>query len=212
MQPDGSGLLRIVYSASEDQAERMRTVASGVAAIDPDITAQDVDWLTSFDEKKIRAEWARHNNPGVTLKDVKTSAAGGWRMMRAEIQFKTLQHLLDCGMVRDCFIALTRGPGGQYGYQQSISTHRIMKSLPPGVDVEHLDLVAGALMEDFRAKFQVVVPGRIIRTNAQRVDGRRAIWEIHGSEPSVLQKIKDIDMRLMFEGRDLKIADARMGR
>jgi len=211
LQSNGSGVLRIVYSADEENASRMRALANGVAAVDPDIESSDVDWLTSFDEKKIRAEWAKHETPGVTLTSVKTSAAGGWRTMRAEIQFKTLQHLLDCGMIRDSHIALTRGPDGQYGYQQSISTRRIMKALPAGMDMDHLDFVAGPMLEDFRAKFQVVAPGRIIRSNADRVEGQRAIWEISGSDPSVLQKIRDVDMRLMFEGRNLKIADARMG-
>jgi len=93
LQANGSGILRIVYSAHEENAARIRQVLSGVAAMDPDIAPSDVDWLTSFDEKKIRAEWAKHQNPGVTLKQVRTSAADGWRTMHAEIHFTTLQQL-----------------------------------------------------------------------------------------------------------------------
>jgi len=209
IRPDGSGSLRFVYGVKEQDLERMRQVATQMAAIDPSLAATDVDWLTAFDENVIRREWENMEHDGVKLDRVVTRTQDGWRYMQAEIQFVSLQHLLDCGMLADGHISLTRGPNGQYGYQQSIQAGRVMKSLPPGMEMEALQPMLAMMMRDFNASFSVQAPGRIIRSNAHRTEGSRVIWEFNGQQADVVEKLQNLDLRMMFDGRELKISDAQ---
>ena len=210
LNPDGTGELKFVYGVKEQDLQRMREVARQMAAIDPSLAQEDVDWLTSFDEQAIRREWAKAANEGVHLKTVKTESSGGWRYMRAAITFKTLQHLLDCGMIREVTISLTRGPSGQYGFLQSIDTAKASKSLPPGMNLETMGPFLSHLFGDFRADFRVHSPGPIIRSNADRVEGRQAFWSVRGDQPDFLAKIENFNMRLLFDGKGMKIAEAEM--
>ena len=187
----------------------MRSVASQMAAIDPSLAPSDVDWLTAFDEDVIRREWEKMDHVGVELLNVKTETRDGWKFMRASIQFNTLQNLLDCGMLVDSHISLSRGPGGQYGYEQSINTVSAMKSLPPGMDMASLQPMLAVLLRDFRAVLSVHTPGAILRSNADRVEGSRAIWEYHGQQTDIITRLQNLEMRVMFDGRGLTIAEAR---
>jgi len=210
IRENGSGDLRIVYGVKEQDLQRMRQVATQMAAIDPSLAPSDVDWLTAFDEATIRREWQKHAGEGVSLHHVKTESLNGWRFMRAAIRFDSLQQLLDCGMIQHCHIALTRGPQGQYGYQQSIDLRRWMKSMPGGMDMASIEPLATLLLRDFEAYFRIEVPGTITRHNADRIEGRRAIWHIEGDQPNALSRLQELDLRLMFNGRDLKIENALM--
>lgn len=181
-----------------------------MAAIDPALEQEDVDWLTAFDEETIRREWAASANDGVALNSVVTEVKDGWQYMTANISFRTLQDLFDCGMIEDCHISLTRGPAGQYGFQQSISVSKMSESMPAGMNVNSLEPFITALFKDFRADIRFQAPGRILRSNADRTEGRRAIWTVRGSEPDFVTKLQDFDMRLMFDGKGMQIADAIM--
>lgn len=213
LHADGSGVLRIFYAAKEADVMRMRQTSMRMAALDPELVEDDVDWLTAFDEARVRKEWERHRSAGVTLNKVNTSLEDGWRIMRAELSFTSLQNLFDCGMIEQCHIALTRGPDGQYGFQQSIDLSDALQALPAGLDSSSLQGMASVLLGDFHAKFQVETPGPILKSNADRVEkNRRAVWEIEGSDPDALAKLQALDLRLMFDGRALAITDARMRR
>jgi hypothetical protein len=208
LNPDGTGTLKFVYGVKDQDLQRMKQVATQMAAIDPSLVKEDVDWLTAFDETVIRREWEKVDHEGVTLDQVKTELSGGWRYMTANVSFVNLQKLFDCGMIKDCHVALTRGPGGQYGFQQNINLNKSMKSLPPGMDLKTMGPMLAMLMQDFDAVLKVEVPGRIIRSNADRTEGRQAIWEMNGKQPDLITRLQELDLRLMFEGKTLDIADA----
>lgn len=205
---DGTGTLRFVYSVKDADLKRMSEVAAQMAAIDPSLAPTDVDWLTAFDESVIRSEWSKHQRAGVELTSVQTSLADGWRSMTADIRFDSLQQLFDCGMIKDCHIALTRGPSGQYGYQQSVDLKEASQSLPGGMDLKTLKPVFAMVMKDFKATFRVEVPGKIVRSNGDREEGRAAIWELNGEQEDLMERLQALDLRVMFMGEKLKLADA----
>ncbi len=209
LNPDGSGTLKVVYGVKEQDLQRMRQLAAQMAAIDPSLAPKDVDWLTAFDEEVIRTEWAKVAQEGVALRSVATSQEGGWRFMTADISFVNLQRLFECGMIKDCHIALTRGPGGQYGYQQSVDVGRSLKSLPAGMDMATLQPMLGMMLKEFKAEFRISVPGDILRTNADRTEGRQAVWSMHGGQADLAKRLQELDLRLMFDGKNLRIADAQ---
>ena len=209
LKPDGSGTLRFVYGVKDQDLQRMRQLATQMAAIDPSLAPADVDWLTAFDEDVIRREWDGVEHKGVELRTVKTHVENGWRFMTANIDFVTLQHLFDCGMIKDCHVALTRGPGGQYGFQQSVDVRKSMKSLPMGMDMASMQPMIAMMMKDFKGSFRVEAPGDILRTNADRTEGRAAIWEMNGTQADLVSRIQSLDFRVMFEGKNLQIADAQ---
>lgn len=209
LHTDGSGELRILYGVKERDLQRMREVTRRMAAIDPSFSSSDADWLNSFDEDRIRREWDREHMEGVELVDVKTGLQEPWRILRARIRFQTLQHLLDAGVIQQCHIALARGDHGQYGYQQTLDLGGTLKNLPPGMDLATIQPLAALMLADLRATLHVQAPGSILRSNADRVEGRRATWEIKGTDEGSLERLQDLDMRLLFDGRALKIADAR---
>jgi len=209
LKPDGSGTLKFVYGVKDQDLQRMRQLAAQMAAIDPTLAPKDVDWLTAFDEDVIRREWDKVRQDGVDLRDVKTHVENGWRFMTADIHFVTLQQLFECGMIKDCHMALTRGPNGQYGFEQSVDLRKSMKSLPMGMDMASLQPMVTMMMKDFKASFRVETPGNILRTNADRTEGRQAIWEMNGTQTDLVKRIQNLDFRVMFEGKNLRIADAQ---
>jgi hypothetical protein len=209
LKPDGSGTLKFVYGVKEEDLQRMRQVAKQMAAIDPSLAREDVDWLTAFDEQVIRREWEKVDHEGVTLQNVTTEPRDGWRYMTAHIHFVTLQKLFDCGMIKDCHVSLSRGPSGQYGFQESINVTRAMKSLPPGMNLDTMKPMLAMMMQDFHAEFSVEAPGRIIKSNADRTEGQKAIWEMSGKQADFITRLQDFDLRMMFDGRQLQIADAQ---
>lgn len=211
LERDGRGTLTITYGAKEQDIQRMRQVARQMAAIDPDLAPADVDWLTSFDEEAIRREWKKNAGPGVHLAYVTTGMEGPWRMMTVRLRFDSLQQLFDCGMVEDCHIALTRGPSGHYGYLQTVSAGRAAKALPPGMTMEHAGPMAAMLLQGLDATFRVTTPGRILKSNADRVENTTATWRITDQTPDLLGRLQSMEFRMMFDGRGLTIADARLG-
>lgn len=212
LNPDGSGSLYIVYGVKEQDIKRMGEVSRQMAAIDPSLTAQDVDWLVAFDEEAIRREWNRTEHDGVRLLGVSTEDRDGWKYMRADIRFDSLQKLIDTGMLSECQISLTRGPNGQYGFIQSFNLEKVAKSLPPGMDISSLRPMMGIMMADFRGEFTVQMPGRIIRSNADKLEREnRAVWAMSGAEPGLMERLENFDIRLMFDGKNTRIADAHVG-
>jgi hypothetical protein len=209
LKPDGSGTLKFVYGVKDQDLQRMRQLAAQMAAIDPSLAKEDVDWLTAFDEGVIRREWDKVDHEGVDLTRVVTELSDGWRFMTADIRFVNLQKLFNCGMIRDCHVALTRGPDGQYGFEQSINLARSMKSLPSGINIETMRPMLAMVIQDFTAVFRIEAPGRIIRSNADRTEGRKAIWEMNGKQADVIARLKNLDMRIMFDGKGLSISDAQ---
>lgn len=207
---DGSGTLDFIYSVKEEDLLRMREVAKSMAALDPELAQEDVDWLIAFDEEVIRREWNEAANDGVHLNNVVTELKDGWRSMKAEVGFQTLQQLFDCGMIDDCHVALSRGPDGQYGFQQSISMTKMSESLPAGMNLKTLKPIVSMLFQDFRADVRFTAPGAILRSNADSVEGQSATWSIRGDQPNFMAKLQDFDVRLMFDGKGMQIADALM--
>jgi hypothetical protein len=213
LQPDGSGTLRFRYEVKDEDIRRMKELSDRMAALDPELAPEDVHWVTAFDEQAIRDAWAASTGPGVTLRDVRTGLEGAWRTMTAEIAFDSLQQLLDCGMVEECTITLTRGAGGQYGYVQAMELGASARSLPGGMDLETLKPMLNLIMKDFRATFRVETPGDIVRSNADREEGRAAVWEITGTQPDLYRRLQDgLLLRIQFAGSELQLADARSGR
>ena len=209
LKEDGSGTLRFVYGVKDQDLQRMRELAKQMAAIDPTLAPSDVDWLTAFDEKVIRAEWDKVAHEGVILRDVTTKLENGWRFMTANVHFDTLQQLFNCGMIKDCHIALTRGPNGQYGFLQSINAGNAAKSLPKGMDLTTLQPMLAMMLKDFKAEFRIEAPGEILRTNADRTEGRQAIWMMNGGQTDLAARIQNLNLRLMFDGKNLTIPDAQ---
>lgn len=209
LSPDGSGSLSISYGVKEQDIKRMSEVARQMAAIDPSLAAEDVDWLVAFDEKKIRSEWAKMNPEGVRLLGVSTEDRDGWRYMLADIRFDSLQKLIDSGMLSECQISLTGGPDGQYGFVQGFNLEKATKSLPPGMDISSLRPMMAMMMQDFRGEFTIQTPGRIIRSNADRTENNnKAIWAMNGNQAGLMDKLENFDLRLMFDGKHTTLQDA----
>ncbi|HMO52144.1 MAG TPA: hypothetical protein PKE26_12020 [Kiritimatiellia bacterium] len=211
LRADGRGSLNVVYGVKDQDVKRMRVMLEQVAALHPGVARADVAWLTSFDEEAIRQEWAQNAGPGVHLTGVRTELDQGWRFARVAVRFDTLQQLLDCGMIPHMQMVLSRGPQGQYGFQQSIDGRAWSRFLPERLDWSNLQPLAGLMMRDFEAIFRVEVPGPIRRSNADRVEGRRAIWELRGDQSDLMARLQYVDLRILFDGRDLKLAEAAMG-
>jgi hypothetical protein len=78
-----------------------------------------------------------------------------------------------------------------------------------GMDMASMQPMIAMMMKDFKGSFRVEAPGDILRTNADRTEGRAAIWEMHGAQTDLVSRIQSLDFRVMFEGKNLQIADAQ---
>lgn len=205
---DGSGTIDITYGMSEENAAQMTSfLAEGVRDEAEGLNGAAMASPFDFNDDDVRRDFKEYETDGVVLESVKTETRDGWRYRNLVIRFKNLEGLARTGFLSDQSISLTRDARGNYVFVQSAGPSGTVPEGLPDL-AETVDPIASPWLEGFRAVIRIRTPGRILETNAPDHDGQSAAWTFDlDSNPRALQEAQRLSMRVVFEGRGVKIAD-----
>lgn len=203
LNPDGSGTVYISYGIKPADLADLKEVMRRQLAeegLDPEQAATPFD----LDEQEVREGFEDYREDGIRLLDLKREEANGRRYLRVTIAFESLEGLSHTEFLSDGDLRLERTPEGHYAFSQSG---------PQGdaaAEFEGAQQMMEELMKGFRATVRVVVPGPILESNADRVDGRSAEWAFDvARDPKALERAQKLDMRVVFGGEGLSIPEFR---
>ena len=156
----------------------------------------------------IRGDLAPYEEFGVRLMAAEVGDVADRKRIRVMLAFDDIRSLARTAFFADNRVSLYLDQQGDYVLEQrmaSASPDEFQVNLsPPGTTS------GGDLPEGFRAVFEVAVPGRIVRANADVMLERTARWILAPeSQPEAIRFARGAPMRLVFDGEGLDLPAPR---
>ncbi|MCF7985927.1 MAG: hypothetical protein K9L70_16115 [Thiohalocapsa sp.] len=217
LHADGSGTLAVSYGVPPQLMDgHDRGKRRGPASAKDDAARG----LLPLDVQSLRERLAAELPEGVEVVSVSGDRHEGWRYLFFTVAFDTLTTLRESPLLQEAVLSAWRDDDGNNNYelvQPSPARQNqagILGDLLRGYvrDLERRPRgQAPALLSGLRVKHTVVVPTRIVDTNATVMDGNRAQWIFDmDRDPEALSKLERTDFRVVFscDGIDLPALDA----
>ena len=212
LKKDGSGTLDMRYGMSEQtiaQMEAMEKMAESMGQ-EEDAEAESGSPF-DFDEAEIREQFETSAPEGVKLVSLDSESVDGWKYMNLKLAFDDLAALRQTEFFSDGAMSLTKNADGNYVLVQSTGAEDAMPPTPS----DGGDAAAAAMLEQMSAMFAgmriattVIAPSEVLESNATETDGRKASWVFDVDEdPAVLTKLKQMNLRMVFKGKGVDIAE-----
>lgn len=208
LNPDGSGDFDVRYGMSKEDIVNMEQMSRQAMQVEGLTNGADSASPFDFNEEDIRSDFKEYEQHGVTLKSVRISDSDDWKYVDLGIHFNTLEGLTKTEFVAERTISLTKRPDGNYEFVQSAPVQGINPADMAGLDEASIKSLMAEMMKGFRARMQVVTPGKIVETSAESHDERTATWDFDlDKDPSALDRAQKLDLRVVFEGEGLSLKD-----
>ena len=205
LNPDGTGTINLSYARSEESASTMQ----GFARAMMDQSGPDMQTPLDFTDEELRQDFKEYEPYGVFLDSLKSEERDGWKYRHMVIRFRDLKGLAQTGFLSDRNISIARNAQGNYVFTQAASANGNIPEELSGDDPQTAYMLA-QLMEGFRAVIRVRTPGRILETNAPEKTDNSATWTFDlDKDPQALEKVQKLSMKIVFDGKGLKIPDFR---
>jgi hypothetical protein len=213
LNKDGSGTLDMRYGMSEQtiaQLEAMQQMSQGMGG-EADVEDESP---FEFDEAQVREDFESSKPEGIELVSLKSETVGGWKYIDMTISFDDLEALKRTEFFEDSNLSLTRDGEGNYVLTQTSGDDAVGDMGDMGGEGEAMQ---AQMMQQMAAMFaglcietSVVVPTRIIDSNATEVAGNKASWVFDiDQDPAVLTKLENTVMRVVFAGEGLSLPEVR---
>jgi hypothetical protein len=207
LNEDGSGRLDVRYAMSLENMRQMEAMArqAGGAEGEGDSAAP-----FDFNEEQIRKEFADYGAHGVTLESVTSEEKDGWKHIRIGVLFKDLAGLAKTELVADRALSLVKDQRGNYAFRQAAGERLLPGATGGGSEQQNASELLAGLLKGFRARVRMTVPRPIVESNAEKVDGRTALWEFDlEKDPRAIERLQKADMRVVFEGAGLELPELK---
>lgn len=202
LNPDGSGTLDVTYRVDSDTAQAL--LQSGMPGNDRGAGVPG----RLFDEKQVREDFAPYEAEGVELTFVDITATGRDETMRLGFRFDDLNGILRTPFFAQSTVSLRRDARGDLVLTQTLSGAG--PEWGPVIDLseEKSDAALREQLHGVIVEFRFVVPGAIRTANADRVDGRTAVWVFDPSvDPDALARARKAQFRIVFDGSDSSLPE-----
>lgn len=210
LNADGSGTIDLTYGMSEESVRSFQEMSEDMAAGSNDLSEAAMPF--DFSDEDIRNDFKDYEEDGVALESVSTSVRDGWKYRRMVIAFRNLEGLARSGFLADRRFSLTRDAQGNYVLVQASGGNGEMAGQLSALGGPEMQEVMSAMMKGFRAVIRIRTPGRILETNAPEKDDRTASWSFDlEKDAQALEKAQAAAMRIVFEGKGLKIPEFKSG-
>jgi hypothetical protein len=210
IEKDGSGVIDITYGMTEERAASMQELVQGMRAEAEEASAASMPF--GFTEEQIRKDFEAYKESGVELKLVRTETREGWKYRRIVIGFPSLGALAKTGFLSDRNLSLSRDEHGNYVFCQlgeSNGTHSTALELDSNGDPQ-AEANLSKIMKGFRAVIHIETPSRIVETTASERTDRSATWKFDfDQDPNALWSVQAATLRIVFEGKGVKIPEFR---
>lgn len=210
LNPDGSGVIDLTYGMSEESVRGFQEMSQDMLAGSNGLSGAAMPF--DFSDEDVRNDFKDYEADGVVLQSVDTSVRDGWKYRRLVIRFRDLEGLARSGFLADRRFSLTRDEQGNYVLVQASGGNGDMAGQLSALGGPEMQEVLNTVMKGFRAVIQIRTPGRILETNAPEKGDRAASWSFDlEKDPQALDKAQAASMRIVFEGKGLKIPEFRSG-
>ncbi len=207
---DGSGVLMLRYGMTEETLAQMEAMEQMAKAFGNDEEDSTSDLPFEFDEDRVREEFAANQVDGLELRTVRAETVDGWRYMNLEIAFDRLELITEHEFYSDNRLTLQRNAAGHYVLTQYSGDEDSFGLGNSGMELDELE---GAILQQMASLFEgmrivstVITPSAIIDSNADVVERKRASWIFDiDQDPAVLQRMKTLEMRLVFDGKGVTL-------
>ena len=206
LNPDGSGVVRLTYVASEDTGSLAQQTAREMLRQTLALSGGTARLPQDMTDAEIRTQFAGYAKYGVQLDQLHTEHRQGCAIRRGVISFKTLSGLARA-LVPERTVALTRDARGNYILLQQPGGGDSLVNRFAAVAADEAKPLVAELFRSFRATVKVAVPGRVLEANATQTEQASATWRFDSDkEPQALANALQRPMRLTFEGHGLNLA------
>jgi hypothetical protein len=202
LNADGSGTLAMRYGMAEETLAQLRAMQQ-MAGPGGEGLSMEQETPFDFDPEELRAEFEADRPAGVELTALSSEVVNGWKFIDLEIAFDDIRALKRTELFEDSRLAITQLRNGNFRVTQrgsggaDLSGDAAGRALMPQMT---------AMLAGFRIVQSIVVPGEIIKTNASRVDGRRASWVFDiADDPDVMQTLAETDLELVLSGEGVSL-------
>jgi hypothetical protein len=211
LNKDGSGTLDMRYGMSEQtiaQLEAMQQMSQGMGGDEAGEGDEDQSPF-EFDEAKVREDFEADKPEGVELKSLSSETVDGWKYINMTVAFDDLEALKRTEFFKDSHLTLERDGDGNYVLTQTTGDDAVGDMGGEGKQMqEQMMQQMAAMFAGLRIVTRVVVPTKIIDTNATEVDGNKASWVFDiDKDPNVLTKLDNTRMRVVFAGEGLSLPE-----
>ncbi len=226
LNKDGSGTFSITYGMADKVLARMRTMvdlheelataSAGGKKEEPELLRPNP---FTMDQKKLENEFKKYEQHGVKLESITQCSREGWQYTTLEIGFKSLSNLAKTDFFSDQafvlffpspVIALTKTKKGNYLFDLSAPEGERREETESALTNEETRELVDPLLEGFKIRFGISVPGKIISTNGTRDKERPAtaswIYDYAEDRKAVI-KVQEEHMQVIFSGKGLALAE-----
>ena len=216
LDKDGSGTLEMRYGMSEQtiaQLEAMQQMSQGMG--EEGAAGAEDESPFEFDEEQVRRDFEADKPEGVELVALSSENVGGWKYINMTLKFDDLEALKRTEFFEDSNLSLVRDGDGNYVLTQTSGDDAVGDMGDMGDMGGDGEEMQAQMMQQMSAMFaglrivtSVVVPTKIIDTNATEVEGDKASWVFDIDEdPAVLSKLDNTKMRVVFAGEGLSLPE-----
>ncbi len=203
IESDGSGTLEMVYGMSEQTLAQIEAMKQMAASMEEEGVAEkaQTDSPLDFDPEKIRQEFAAKNLKGIELTEVASEVREGWNFMRIKTRFENLAALQQVDFIEDSGLSITQDANGNHVLTQKLGSDEMGSEGAPEMDEQMMQGMA-AMFAGMRIASTVVVPGKILESNATEVSGNQASWiyDVDQDPQALVRLQRGEEMRLVFSG------------
>ncbi|MCS6770706.1 MAG: hypothetical protein NZ740_01615 [Kiritimatiellae bacterium] len=185
LHADGSGEFHAFYSAPLEVIRAIEEQAGSEAG------EGEGPVQFSFDESQIREDFKDYEAQGIRLEHVAVRETEGRKEVELRIWFESLNALARTEFLSDRQILLRRLEDGSMEFAQ----------IAPPIQPAALDLQESLreALKGFRAELAVETPADILEANADRMEGRRAVWMFDvDRDPDALRRVQLLNLRVRF--------------
>lgn len=207
IKADGSGELDMSYAMQESTIRQMEQMAKMQASQEDPEAQTDGDQF-EFNEESLRKQLAPYEEQGVEIIAIDSKTAEGWKTMHVRLGFKDLDALMKTDSMKDSNLSIKKTPEGNYVLlQQSGDDADADGTGEQDMTPEMLQQMA-PMFAGMKIVQRIKVPGKIIKSNASEVVGDTASWIYDvDKDPSVINKIRKLNMEIEFEGKGLDLKE-----
>lgn len=230
LNKDGSGTVALHYAMSQAMVQQMEAMASMASQMGEEAkggkgeTKMSMDNL-SFEEEKVKGEFSRLKDHGITLQSSRSYDKEGWRHMEVKFHFKDVSKLKHVSYFKDNDMTIEKNNRGNY----EVRTHSKgngdkQKEEEADIDPETAEQAAEMakgmeqgmeqmmmpMMQGFRVSFTFHTPTSIVKTNAPEQDKKRARWVFDlEKDQKAMEKMESEDMVIEFSGKGVKLNELK---
>jgi len=219
LRPDGSGVVELKYSMSEETIVQFRAMldlrdklmaVQGAQENDSEQSRLHEVFLNASEEQ-VRNELRKYEKVGVKIDTLKVQSVDGWRQTHMVLLFDSLATLAETEVFKDYGFNLTKNKDGDYLLsrppESSMAGADADNSL---LDPDGLKMVT-PILAGFHAGFRITVPGRVLSSTAHRKGTQNAVWNFDfDTDPNALVALQNQAFEVTFDGKDAKLPQVKL--